>query len=503
MKKFVSPLVALAGFLLLVGISHASPEPASLAATVSSNPLANITVESQNMQPITHWGFATRNRQDWNENRFSIVNYPNSLQALYNDSGANIVRLQIDPNIMSGNVKIYNAFKSGVLAATGRGMQWYALPWSPPAEYKTTGVVNGKDGSGNISYLKANYEDEVAVWLTSLLTRLKADGVPMPYAIGPQNEPDFAPPTYPGCVYSAIQQKRAVKELRLKLNAAGLGAVKVMGDDGASPYTTNANTGTISMSGLSYPGGFYYNDADYRNSLDIISTHTYDIHNGRYTAFPNSIQQFYDLTKRTGKPVWMTEWETRHEHTHSDWEVIAETMSHFNRDVSSMGFNAWFQWQVWNSDLYSSSTSFESGLHHQWVHDNGTTIQKRPLYYIFRKIWKNAPAGSTYVRRVTSSEPFLQGETKAANPASYRQDLSAFRSGGRTVVVLLNRDASETRTVQVKGMTGSSAKRYRYLASDATTTNVDMRDMGNLSISSGQTQSFTLLPQTITILVTN
>ncbi len=597
------------------GPAKASPRAATTAAgpAPTGDPVT-VTIHPENLQEISHWGFATQNRPDWGPG-YDIGRNPAVVDALYRESGASLIRFHIDYKTFDDD-RAKQDLKKALLAVTSRGLDWYGAPWSPPVVFKTLDTPNGKLKK-EFNRLKPGHEDEVAVWLVDLVKWLEAEGVPLPVALSPQNEPDFAPPSYPGCLYTGEQLRTAVVELRKALDAAGYTGVLAIGDEGAKPahrtQQADPDSGTLNMMGL-HPGGPFETDAAYREAVDVVATHTYDVHNGLYTADPGFLQRWVDLTSDLDRPLWMTEWETRHEHTFEDWGILTETFTHFNRDLSSMGFNAWFSWQAWrgfplpeemdvgesigriragDALLYegvdagagpawidlrvapdSGSMSveirkggldgelvggvplrkapgkalqtvrvpvsglsgttdltivFTSGEHWReaqlnWFElDGGTRVeaeslagkvtkekwssspvdnyvvdkrsklvyggdadmQLRPIYYVFKKIWTNAPAGGgTFVRRATASGDALRGETKAADPESYRQDLSAFVHDGATTATVINRNAFDL-PLTVEGLTGSSVEAFLYTRADAESVNRDMASMGTFPLDGG------------------
>lgn len=340
--------------LVAFGLALISSVPAAFA-------VATITIQPEDQPLITEWGIATMNRPDWGKN-WTVSGHPESLEAVYKELGATIARFHIDYRVGEPNARQREDLKQGILAATEKGLKWYGLPWSPPVEFKTINSPNGKV-NGELNRLKPGSEDAVAQWLVDLVKWLAAEGVPLPVGIGVQNESDFGPPSYPGCIYTAEQMQTAVVTLRKKLDEAGLQKVKVIADDGAKEgdnlYPDNVqkpNSGTVNMLGLR-PGGAFETNEAFRNALGIIATHTYDLHNQYFSARPGLMEEFYAATRGTGKEVWMTEWETVETHTHSDWAILTEQLTHFNRDMSSMGFNGWFHWHVWRGELLGDGTN--------------------------------------------------------------------------------------------------------------------------------------------------
>ncbi len=600
--------------------------------------VTTLTVESKNQQPITQWGVATHNRPDWNPAIWAIAKFPNSLDAIYGELGTTMLRIGIDFNTYDKEAPREH-LRDGILAATSRGANWYGVPWSPPSHMKTINHENGLV-NGEKNWLKPGYEDEVAAWLVDVIKWLEKEGVPLPVAISAQNEPDWWPDFYAGCLYTAEQTPNVVVELRKALDAAGYTGIKVLSNDGAtqdggSLPPGNPNRGTINMLGLR-PGGAFETNEAYRNALDIIGTHTYDLHNNFYVNNPGSLQAFHDAVKRSGKEVWMTEWETRHEHTFNDWDVITEVMTHFNRDISSMRFSGWMHWKMWEGFAYNEGSNdpgkcvhrirptdylvynavdvgknpkylevrisantekkiklsvhvdnkngpkigeltiprtalqnrgfrtikiplksvrgthdiylkFSSSFAHleaslNWfkfaggdqieaenfddkttsqpwssaviecfmvearcklVHDDGENIWRRPLFYIFKKIWNAAPAnGETFVRLIRSSDDSFQGESKASIPESYRQDLCAFVHPDAMTVVVINRK-TEGNVVNLTGLTGTTATLFRYEKEDAGTVNMDLSMVGEFSIKNGMIEGLSLPGESFNLIITN
>jgi O-glycosyl hydrolase len=586
-----------------------------------------LTIEPDNRQPVTQWGIITHNRPDWNRN-WAIANFPQALDALYSELGTTLVRFDIGYATYD-DISKRGALRDGILAATRRGAGWYGVPWSPPVKMKTLNHANGAV-NGELNRLKPGGEKDVATWLVELIQWLEKEGVPLPVAISPQNEPDWGPGFYPGCVYSPKQMQKTIIELRRQLDAAGLTEVQVTGNDGATPDSPDPNFGTLNQLGLR-EGGAFYTNPEYSNALGIISTHSYDIHSQMYKTVPGSMNDFYEAVKKSGKEAWMTEWETRHEHTHNDWEIITETMRHFNRDMAGFGFNAWMHWKAWDPYSYTPpsldpgqcvhpiypgdglvykaidtgknpgsmtvrmSSQFDrkvslsihidsadgpeigkllipserfrerdfstmkiplkpvEGIHDlyfkfsspepwpvvslnwfrfdggesieaeafsdkitkeswtcaikpcytpdnrsKWIHNNGDTIQRRPLFYIFKKIWNYAPAdGQTFVRTIRSDSPAFQGESKTA----YWQDLCAFVHGDTTTVVIVNRNNTD-QTVRIEGLTGKAANLFRYTKADAETIDTDLPNIGKFAIADSALDSISLPAESLTIVIT-
>jgi O-glycosyl hydrolase len=81
---------------------------------------------------------------------------------------------------------------------------FFASPWSAPGWMKTSGRMTG--GS-----LKPEYYDAYAAYLLKAVAAYEAEGLPI-RAITLQNEPQYAPPTYPTSLWSGAEQARFIKE---------------------------------------------------------------------------------------------------------------------------------------------------------------------------------------------------------------------------------------------------------------------------------------------------
>jgi|GEM_PF-5729610 len=459
----------------------------------------SITVDSTNRQQITGWGVYTENRPDWSPvEDFNISKHPAAMDALYGPSGmgVNVLRMAFPPQayISDGvlDTNIMNGMKSHVQSALDRGVQkWFISIWTPPASMKSPATTAGTtNGTPNVS-LRTDKEDAFVQYVVDLILWMKNNGVALPHNVSFQNEPGWYP-WYDGCYYTPEQYQRVLKKLRAKLDStAGLSSILVNANDGSHQKDTMDRVGLTKDR-----NGLYDTDATLRNAVGIISTHTYDLHNGLYNWFPTGLADYYNATRDRNKENWMTEWEVV---TNGDfkatneWDVLRENIRHFNRDMSTLQFNAWVYFQAW----YAGTPT---DLEHKRLFINGkTTINKNPSYYMFKKIWTNAPAtGGTYMRKVTTTDPDLKGDSFS----NWHQDFSAFVNNGKMVLVVVN-PTGTNKTLDIKGMLGASATHYRYTSSQASTWNSDMTNVGSIAISGGTAANVSLLANSVNIFVTS
>jgi len=79
-----------------------------------------------------------------------------------------------------------------------------ASPWSPPG-WMTT---NGRIGGGRI---KSEHFPAYAEYFVKFIQAYEAEGIPI-HAVTPQNEPDYAPNTYPTCRWKGEEQRDFIRD---------------------------------------------------------------------------------------------------------------------------------------------------------------------------------------------------------------------------------------------------------------------------------------------------
>jgi glucuronoarabinoxylan endo-1,4-beta-xylanase len=146
--------------------------------------------------------------------------------------GLSILRTQIIPDTATCNAdfkkgacsnsngQILNGELTTAQLAVARGATVFSSPWSPPGALKSNGSF--KNGG---SLLPSHYADWAAE-ITSYVTMMAKNGVPL-YAVSVQNEPDLST-DYGSCKYTGNEMHAFVPYLYAALNAAGVGATKIM-----------------------------------------------------------------------------------------------------------------------------------------------------------------------------------------------------------------------------------------------------------------------------------
>ncbi len=83
-------------------------------------------------------------------------------------------------------------------------LKFFASPWSPPAWMKT----NDRIGGGAID---PRHFAAFAEYLARFVEAYRREGIPI-HALTLQNEPEYAPETYPSCLWTAAQQRDFIRD---------------------------------------------------------------------------------------------------------------------------------------------------------------------------------------------------------------------------------------------------------------------------------------------------
>lgn len=389
--------------------------------------------------------------------------------------GSNVVRVHYYSSDVAASGNTYlDQVKTMLLRAKSNNCGWYMACWGAPTNMKNINSIYGSvSGTGN--FLKSGFEDDYAQWLVDECQYYISAGCGQPIAVALNNEPDFGHGGYEGMRLSKEQAVIMAKELRTRLNTAGLNNTLVNVSDCAGSYEDYGDgIGAVAFAGIG-AGGPIETDAAYRSVVGIIGTHSYDL---AYSQAQNKpvVQKFYDATHTTytsDKQRWMTEWEPvtyrQVNNVSTDWDVLYQYITHFNRDMSSTEFHGWFSWvSYWHE--WSTSGSIDYRKH--FVNGQGSTSNRTALGYLMQKIWTNAPANSGFkMRRVTTDDTELKEESKAQS--AWYQDFSCFTNGSKMVLTIVNSSAN-SKTLTINGLVGSSADIFRYGQSNAGTINQPM-----------------------------
>ena len=114
---------------------------------------------------------------------------------------------QTDPELKRFSIAKDREYVLPVLQAARRinpQLKFFASPWSPPAWMKT----NDRIGGGAIN---PKYFPQFAEYLARFVEAYREEGIEI-FALTVQNEPEYNPPTYPTCAWTAEQQRDFIRD---------------------------------------------------------------------------------------------------------------------------------------------------------------------------------------------------------------------------------------------------------------------------------------------------
>lgn len=467
--------VLVAGLLVVYRLKN-HPEAAPSGPIVA-------TVLPQKQQVLKGWGCypSTFQLDRPNANNFHIFNRPNAQRLIFKELGMSLMRCNILP-------RSYDAHKDdGSLdtryldaslvrhleMARHYGVEKYLLTvWSPPALFKDPPVVTGQDPKTHRpSRLKPEREADYCHYVVKVLDYLtKQKGLHKPVAYSIQNEPGYDPTLWDGVAYPAEQWRRVFKAMRHALDAGGYADVPLVGPE----------CGSYSLS-VDFVGGpdatALMQDKEFAAAMAGFAYHGYT-YLSRKAPYPQQLRAVALTAKSLGKEVWMTEWSIIAQ-KRTSLEHALEVAQRLGRETAYIPSNYWFWWQGW----YYQHPKGEVLL--TGVDDKHLHISKS--YYLLRKLWHSAPAGSV-VRRVQTNDPAIKG----FDP--YNVQTVAFDYHGQMTVMLVNTTA-QPKSLTLKGLSGTKATAF---LTDETR---DMASQGSKAVVQGAT-GVSLPPRSIVLVAT-
>jgi len=373
----------------------------------------NITLFKEEQQEIKGWGmYPSYFWRSWDTDPDSIAKgikytmFDNDFahKALYEDSGMNIMRIDLshkmyDPNESDKLIKtgdMQDTIDHLTIAKEHGISQYFISIWSPPAVMKSTKSQNGQSGT-KVSKLLPEYEDAFIEYIANAVKYIQTQGLDLPYGVSFQNEPDFAPKFYEGCVYDKAQYQRVMMKLRNKLDAEGMEEVRVIAGDGANP-----------SSGVTYFGDNFQdlNDPALRESFQTFAYHSYDQH---YRSAEDVKKLRAGVLTIPDKDIMMSEWirhflndynEQTGANLTDEFGTVAFTTQNMLRDLIAVPSEYWVYWIAY---YYKNVENPSSDWEHLVVDE-----EKTKLYHVLSTIWNKAKPG-TRVKLMNSDNPNLKG----------------------------------------------------------------------------------------------
>ena len=257
--------------------------------------------------------------------------------------GLNIMRVRINPN--EGNWGEYgNPIRWA--RAIRPDLQVFATPWTPPKKYKTHNTTKyqndfgtwvwplvehswGGEGS-NGGAINPECYDDYADFLERYRKTMEEKGCPIDM-ISIQNESDYTPTattngveqaSYESCIYSPKEMAAMVKAARAKIDPS----CKVMGPEafGWGQHTYN-NT--------------LVNLKDAVDNIDVWGNHLYGTNDWSFVQ---------NVTNKTGKPMWMTEFLIDYSSTYSGEFSAEYDMIKSIEDAMTAGYSGYVYYNMLN-----------------------------------------------------------------------------------------------------------------------------------------------------------
>ena len=190
----------------------------------------------------------------------------------YTSIGLSLLRTRIAP----GGTTVENSIMQ---LAQARGAKVWSTPWSPAANFKSNGNVDGGSFVGNAANYQA-YASQLAAYVVSMKNLY---GVNL-YALSVQNEPDANVTTYDSCNWTGQQIHDFIPYLSSALVASNQASVKIILPESQN-WSDPSNLQGLSLSDST------------SNLVSIVADHNYDGANGPLSLVKNS----------HGKALWETE----------------------------------------------------------------------------------------------------------------------------------------------------------------------------------------------------
>ncbi|MFF1299524.1 MULTISPECIES: glucuronoxylanase [unclassified Streptomyces] len=304
--------------------------------------------------------------------------------------------------------------------AVERGAAVIASPWNPPASMVETFVRGTQTDARRLRY---DMYGAYAQHLNDFTTHLRNNGVNL-YGISVQNEPDYA---HDWTWWTPAEMVRFLRE-----NAGSIGT-RVIAPE-SFQYLKNMSDPIL-------------NDPAALANVDVIGAHLYG------TPFANFPYPLFKQ-KGAGKELWMTEVYYPNSSDSADlWPQALDVGEHIHRAMVDAEFQAYVWWYI------------------------------RRSYGPMREDGKISKRGACMAHFARFVRPGYVRVSATANPAT-NVYVSAYRGGGSTVVVAVNKaSAAVSQQFTLANTTGSS------VASWLTDASRNVASQGTSSVSNG---SFTV-----------
>jgi uncharacterized protein YjdB/O-glycosyl hydrolase len=462
--------------LIILSCFPVSPVNAETAPEVY-----DLTISNTDQQTVKGWGVTPSwNRADWNRN---FIDRTAAQQALLQDLGVSMFRTMIpavagdgDGNLIDAKMQeIYDLIR----VSEDKGVHDYMISvWSPPIGMKTLPTVNGWTGTEHVR-LRPEKEEAYTSYLVKSIQWLVAKGASVPKALSFQNEP-LSQIISEWCYWggdNGVQFQRVTKLLRSKLDSAGYTSVQILAPEGATYHENELLLGQ-GLSALNTDPALNY-------AITGLASHSYFSKGYDTTAV---YQKYKDaLDNFPEKDRWQTEYSTLIAGV-SEMDMAINASQRLASDMAFIRNNYWFWWLGWANGRHPTDVG------EVLLDGDGYTVTKSKLFYVLSKIFNNVPVGSK-VRHITGD--VASGITTAD---SMWMDSVAFVNGNKTVALVVN-STDKAKTVNLKGLTGSTASVYQLTSSVGL--GQDMQLAGLRNIHGGTASTIGLPAKSVSVVITS
>lgn len=442
MKK--SLLVAVASAILAAGTAQAQTKSASLTITSGTK-----------YQHIDGFGGTGMNGQ------WADIYTQTKVQKLWGTGegqvGLNIMRVRINPNENN-----WGEYGNPIRWAREirPDLQVFATPWTPPKKYKTGRTTKYQNDFGTWVYpivehpwggegsnggaINPECYDDYADFLERYRKKMEEKGCPIDM-ISIQNECDYTPTdgndqaSYESCIYSPKEMAAMVKAARAKIDPS----CKVMGPETFGWGQHNYNNTLVNMK-------------DAVDNIDVWGNHLYGTNDWSFVQ---------NVTNKTSKPMWMTEFLIDYQNNYSGEFAAEYDMVRSIEDAMAAGYSGYVYYNMLNDFFACNHGGSENELwkrayvfSHYAHHATGKTRVRSTL----TDTGKQLVGGSAYINQTADTVTVFVLNTSAKDTYNFTVSLPFTPKQVKQVVTGETVNALE-QDVSDKYVTGTRIPRVQLL----------------------------------------
>ncbi len=307
--------------------------------------------------------------------------------------GLNIMRVRINPN--ENNWGEYgNPIRWA--RSVNPELQVFATPWTPPKKYKTHNTEKYQNSFGTWVYPLVEHSwggegsngaainpqcyDDYADFLERYRQTMEAKGAKIDM-ISIQNESDYTPTndqdqaSYESCIYSPQEMAAMCKAARAKVDVS----CKIMGPECFGWGQHNYNNALLKIQ-------------DAKDNIDVWGNHLYGTNDWSFVQ---------NVTKTTGKQMWMTEFLIDYDNTYTGQFSAEYPMVKSIEQAMTAGYSAYVYYNMLN-DFFA-------------VNHGGSETELWKRAYVFSHYAKYATGNTRVKSTLSDSSGMLVGGSSYIN----------------------------------------------------------------------------------------